>query len=292
MPYKKVRRGRSSPYKSYDYRGDWDVDYYSLPSAIDRSSENIASSSTPPPSTTATTTTTTRVYPTRAARSTSTWIPTTTTQKYWVNTSTTSRYPPSCGKFEHLEAYSFNPRQLLACLTAIAAMGNVQSNRHLTAQVANQIEKAIDQSHASSGFHFFEVNGSPALGHGLAIVFVVILITLLMCCFARCKKATIKHLSVRNAVRTITEQATPYIAPCIPRVSNPFQYGPCGRHSAPTLPIVVPAPHTSMPISPASAPLILHTTAAPAPPAYDLAPIGQSKAYSSPLSNSGVPYGV
>ena len=158
-------------------------------------------------------------------------------------------------------------------------MGNAQYNRHLTAQVANQIDSAITHHNEASGFHFFTVNGSPALGHGLAIIFVVLMITVMCCCFFRCRHVFLKHLSVRNAVRTFTERAPSWASA-----------------SAPQLPFVAPTA-SAAPIAPASAPIILHATAASpmssAPPQYELTPLAHSKAYNATsIPNSGVPYGV
>ena len=156
-----------------------------------------------------------------------------------------------------------------------------QTNSAIQAQMANQIETAISETHKSSGFHFFEVNGSAALGHGMAIIFIVALLALTACCYLRCRRAALKHFSLRNMM------------PSLPMPRIPFSCGPCGRASVPVLPFSVPASQLSMPISPASAPIILHQASTPnAPPAYEMTPLQQSKIYAAAADNSGVPYGV
>ena len=248
----------------YDYSPVQDVDYLSIPHNIPFANGPTV---TIPTVTSSISLTTSSVLPSSSTTGRRKKILLSTTEA----PAASSTYPPACLQLGN----PLLPKSLLACLTALA-MG--QTHSAIQAQMANQIDRAISETHESSGFHFFEINGSAALGHGMAILFVAALLTLVACCYLRCRRAALKHFSLRNMM------------PAWPSPRLPFSCGPCGRASAPVLPISVPASQLSMPISPASAPIILHQSSATAPPAYEMTPLQNSKIYAS--DNSGVPYGV
>ena len=143
-----------------------------------------------------------------------------------------------------------------------------QKQNNINAQVANTVKMNIDKYHQSTGFHLFEVNGSPALGLILSMLALLIAVLVVLFCLRRCKRTVLKHLSLRNNNVAVATQAAPSVA-------------------APMSPVPSAATFSarSLPIMPVSAPTLL----AP-PPRYEMVPLAESKSYAAPAS--AIPYGV
>ena len=186
---------------------------------------------------------------------------------------------------------------------ALDSLAMCQKNYALQAQVANKVDikKAIQHHVESSGFHFFTINGSPAAGLGLFVILaVLVLIFLLYLCF-RCKKSLVKHLSIRNATRTVLENtAAQTTSPTSPIViaSPPLSLSNASAPAASGLDglLRLAAGAAAMgnlqhPVGAASAPAL---TMVPSAPTVELVPLHHSKVFGGPPggTTSSIPYGV
>ena len=197
-------------------------------------------------------------------------------------------------------AACISPEILKAALDSLAMC---QKNYALQAQVANKvaINKAIQHHVESSGFHFFTINGSPAAGLGLFVILaILVLIFILYLCF-RCKKGLVKHLSIRNATRTVLENtAAQTTGPTSPIViaSPPLSLGNVSAPPATGLDnlLRIAAGGSSLGGFPhhlgtASAPAL---TMVPSAPSVELMPLQNAQVFGGQqcATASAIPYGV
>ena len=165
-------------------------------------------------------------------------------------------------------------------VTSIPTMGNSQTT------LQNQVDTSIEKYAEESGLHFFEVNGSPALG--IMIFALLIGVALVSCCFLvyRCKSAVVRHLSLRNAMDTLLTRP-----PWLPSVPNPFGF--FSQSSPAAAPPQSASYHTVPTVPPTPVPSTIYRVPQPQPPTqvhvFTAAPPSGSNAAAE---EQGVPYGV